>query len=341
MKIPEPEDTIAARIYKWRESNIELPRPHMGASQLGHHCDRWLWLTFRWAVIEKFNGRILRLFERGQNEEAVIIRDLRGIGIHIHSCGHQQKRIDMGCHLGGSPDGIIDGGVPGYEKKKHLAEFKTHSLKSFKDLTNKGVAESKPMHYVQMQVYMKATDIDRALYVSICKDDDSIYTERVVYDATVAEKAVERGHRLALIERMPEPCPGASPDWYQCKMCAATDFCHSHHLTREVNCRTCAHVTPLPNSTWRCERYQADGIPYEHQLTGCDCHVLHPDLVPWEWRPSSDQFEAVFVIDGKEVRNGEGDVYCYTSKELIANASACGDESVEAIRSAFDARVIG
>ena len=32
----------------------ELPRTHLGISQVGHPCERYLWLSFRWPVIEKF-----------------------------------------------------------------------------------------------------------------------------------------------------------------------------------------------------------------------------------------------------------------------------------------------
>lgn len=52
---------------------------------------------------------------------------------------------------------------------------------------------------------MAGTKIDRALYVSVCKDDDRIYTERVRYDKAIAEKAIVRGQRIALADRMPEP----------------------------------------------------------------------------------------------------------------------------------------
>ena len=65
MKIPDSEHSIQAKIDKHHESLAEPPRPHMGCSQLGHPCDRWLWLSFRWAVQSQFPGRILRLFRGG------------------------------------------------------------------------------------------------------------------------------------------------------------------------------------------------------------------------------------------------------------------------------------
>ena len=40
-------------------------------------------------------------------------------------------------------------------KTWHVAEFKTHSAKSFAELVAKGVVLAKPQHAAQMQVYMQ------------------------------------------------------------------------------------------------------------------------------------------------------------------------------------------
>jgi hypothetical protein len=275
-------------------------------------------------------------------EEATIVSDLRAIGLDVRGAGKQQARVDFGCHVSGSLDAIVESGVPEAPKKRHIAEFKTHSKKSFDDLEKKGVADSKPEHWVQMQLYMHGTEIDRALYLAVCKDDDRIYTERVRYDKEVAEKFIRRGHYLATSDRMPPPI-STDPSWYQCKFCDAHEFCHETKTTKHVNCRTCAHSTAKEDSTWRCERHDADGIPVEFQRQACDSHVLHPDLVPWERKDGLDQWTAVYVIEGRDVANGEGDAHVYTSREILANPKMCslGDEYVEELRATFDARIVG
>lgn len=343
-KIPEPTQSIQALIDSYHEKKAEPPRPHMGASQLGHQCDRYLWLSFRWSVQEKFPGRILRLFRRGQNEEATIISDLRAIGLDVRgTINGNQARVDFGGHVSGSLDAIIESGVPEAPKKRHIAEFKTHSLKSFNELEKVGVEKAKFQHYIQMQVYMHGTEIDRALYLAVCKDDDRIYTERVRYDKVIAEKYIDRGKRIALADRLPEPLPGGSASWYECKFCPAYDFCWGTKQTKQVNCRTCAHATAKEDSTWRCERHDADDIPIDFQRTGCDCNVLHPDLVPWKLdQTASNQWDAVFIIDGKPVRNGEPDAYVFSSREILANPSACAnpDELTSELRKEFGARIV-
>lgn len=330
--IPEPSITITSLIDKAHEERARPPRQHLGCSELGHHCDRWLWLSFRWAARENFSGRMLRLFRRGQNEEDVIISDLRAIGIDVRGT---QERVDFGKHVSGSIDGIIYYGVPGAEKKKHIAEFKTHSLKSFNALEKAGVEVHKPQHFTQMQLYMHGLKIDRALYIAVCKDDDRIYTERVKYDAALAERLVLKGHAITQADRMPPPI-STDPSWFQCKFCPAYDMCHQSKPTRFANCRTCAHMTV--NDGFHCERWNAD-VPAEAQEAGCDEHVIHPDLVPWPMEGSEDGHSVAWTIGGRRVVNGPGG---YKSREILANPEACGGATAEAIRNAFPgAEVVG
>jgi hypothetical protein len=337
--IPEPMQSIQSLIDDFHASHQEPPRFHLGASTLGHHCDRWLWLNFRWAVIEQFEGRILRLFRRGQNEEAVVVRDLRSIGMDVQATGAAQSRVDFGSHISGSIDGIIRSGVPEAPKKPHVLEIKTHSKKSFDDLEKNGVQKSKPMHWTQMQVYMYGLDIDRALYCAVCKDDDRIYTERVRLNKEAAEKAIARGQRIALSNRIPEPCPGAAPDWYQCKFCPAYQFCHQGNLSKEVNCRTCGHVVPMTDSTWHCTKHQ-DVIPKEYQLKGCDWHVMNTYLVPWKTKDSDSEWHVVFDVDGTPVKNGYGEI---NSEALTRNLSFAmsDDPFLKAAREKMGAKVVG
>lgn len=337
MQIPEQNHGIEALIDRHHEQHAEPPRPHMGCSELGHACDRWLWLSFRWAVVPKFDGRMLRLFRRGQREEETIVSDLRAIGMDVRT---GQKQVEFGGHVAGTPDAIIESGVPAAPKKRHVAEFKTHSAKSFARLQRVGVKESHPKHWAQMQLYMHGTGIDRALYVAVCKDTDHIHVERIHHDRDAAIALLERGERISTNDRMPPPI-SADPSWYECKMCPAHEFCHQTRTTREVNCRTCAHSTAKDDGSWRCERHDADSIPVDFQRQGCESHVLHPDLVPWKMKDSSWPWMAIYEIDGKEVANGEGDARVFTSREILANPSACasGDPFIDELRETFDARI--
>ncbi len=320
---------FAELIDNYHAARPDRPRGHLGASMLGHHCERWLWLSFRWAVREKFEGRILRLFRRGHHEENWVISDLREIGVVVTET---QRKVVFGCHVSGSLDGVVK-----LDRRSGVLEIKTHSKKSFDELQAKGVKEAKWQHYVQMQCYMKGTNNRFALYFAVCKDDDRIHTEIVDYDDEVASKYIERGHKITMAERIPPPV-STDPSWWLCKFCAAHSFCHKQEPTKYANCRTCCHVTPMANNTFHCGVW-GNAIPEDFQHEGCDSHVIHPDLVPWEMRSHDDGRHVDWLIDGQWVKNGPDGM---KSREILANPAALNSPEVLAVKALFpNAEVVG
>jgi len=65
--------------------------------------------------------------------------------------------------------------------------------------------------------------------------------------------------------------------------------------------------------------------------------------VPWDRKESNNEWQAVYIVNGKPVANGEADANVYGSKELIANAAGCAmdDEISKDMREIFGARVVG
>lgn len=331
MKFDEPVEN-KLRISKVNElvynafrgfSLTEKPRPYIGASIAGHHCDRYIWLNFHWAFYyQKPNeGRMELLFKRGQREEEYVKYNLEAIGLEPKYMLFQQLDIYYGCHVAGHPDGIIPSGVYEAPKAAHNLEIKTHNDRSFKELVRLGVREAKPQHYIQMQLEMygekfihQEYDVNRSLYYAVNKNDDSIYTERIALDKALAEKVIKHCQNLALEPKLPKKC-SENPDFFKCKFCDFYGFCHSDDLLCEVNCRTCAHSTAQEDGTFFCELYK-DTIPLKAQYIGCPSHAFHPDLV--KWRIISEKctdWSACYVIpELGEVLNGfEG-----TSSEEIS-----------------------
>lgn len=294
-------------------------RPHLGASQIGKPCERALWLSFRWAKRAALPARILRVFARGHREEANLTALLESAGIKVSTfdpATGKQYRLG-GAHFSGSCDGMADG-VPESPRVRHIVEYKTSNAKEFGKLRADGVRKAKPEHYDQMQCYMRWAGLERALYVSVCKDNDDLHIERIDYDEEHAARLQAKAERIIYSPRIPEPI-SADPTFYLCKFCEYHALCHVSKMTQEVNCRTCCHSTPERTGNWSCARWQAD-IPTDAQRHGCDSHALHPDLVPWPMKGGHKEWSAVYVIKGREVINGEDG---YASSELIANAEAC------------------
>lgn len=254
---------IGEKIDQYHANLPNKPRPHLGASVIGHYCERFIWLNFRWAIQEKFEGRILRLFRRGQNEELTIYKDLAAVGINVSMA---QARITINNHFGGSIDGVAEN-VPEAPKTPHLLECKTHGEKSFIDLKAKGVAISKPQHFDQMQIYCHGMGLNRALYCAINKNTDEYYFERINYDKDHALKVIDKANRIVNAETIPPPIHHDAT-WYQCKMCAAHGFCHENKPIEHKNCRTCDNAL-VTDKGWACIKWQAE-IPTDAQYLGCE-----------------------------------------------------------------------
>lgn len=315
-----PDVSVARLIDSAHEQLKRDDRFHMGLSMCGYECDRRIWLTFRWAVLENHSGRTLRRFRRGHKEEDVVSSDLHLIGATVTD---RQLRIDCGQHVSGSIDGIVSGipGAPG----RWLVEIKCLASKRVKALQNDGLAVAEPEYHRQTVAYATQLGLDGALFIAVGKDDDEIHDEFVALDNGATQAMVTRLQFLALAQRIP-PKIHEDPSWYKCKMCTQFhSFCHEKQLTDQVHCRNCAHSTPQQDSTWTCGAWGNAVIPNEAQLKGCDRHVLHPDFVPWRHVETEHPLLATYEIDGVMVQNGQTDYNVASSIDLVTDASAVVD----------------
>lgn len=341
MKVPQPQNTTAAAIIKWHGAQPQDHRNHLGCSVLGNACDRNIWLTWRWAKTPEFEGRILRLFDTGKREEVRLIEELRAIGVEVHDMdpenSAEQIRVkSCNGHLGGSLDGIAKG-FPEAPKTWAVLECKTHNVKSFNDLLKNGVVDSKFQHYAQMQLYMGLTNLDRALYLAVCKDTDAIYSEWVHFDQVDFDTLIKRAETIIAATEPPARVSEDPAHWV-CKMCSFYSLCHQERVA-EVNCRTCCHSTPVEEGAWRCES-KSVGIDGDVQRKGCDAHLMLPALVPFATPIDSgpDFVEYKHNGTGKTFKNGAGH---YMSRELFAaTPEFVTDPAVEAIREKFDAEIV-
>lgn len=315
----DPPPTVRAIYEAYQARRAEQPpRAYLGASIIGHECDRYLWLSFRWAEVETFDGRMLRLFDRGQRAEARFVEELRSIGVKVQDVdanGEQFAVSACGGHFSGHMDGKATG-VPEAPKTEHVLEFKTYNAKSFKALQDKGVAQSKPMHMAQMQTYMLLSGLTRALYLAENKDTDELYAERVRLDRDEAEKLIERAKRIIFATEPPLRL-SEDPAFWTCKWCPFHAICHGT-AAPQTGCRTCAHSTPEQDGSWSCGRH-GPGIPVEFQRVGCPDHRYLPPLLERIGTPVDVAGNDVIyqTADGATFTNGEPPAG-FTSAEIRA-----------------------
>lgn len=310
--LPESMHTTARKIFEWYESKKEDHREHLGASLIGHHCDRYLWLTFRWAASPQFGGRVLRLFDTGKREEQRVYEELRGIGVELHTeeNGQQIQCRDETGHFGGSLDGI-GLGFPEAPKTWAVLEIKTANAKAWTALKAKGVQSEKPQHYAQMQTYMGMMKLDRALYISVNKDTDDLHTEWVHFNKETYRDLLTRAERT-IKRTTPADRISNDPAHWLCKMCDMYKLCHQQEPA-EANCRTCCHATPVAGGKWTCHEF-AKELSADDQRKGCDSHIFIPALVHGTPVDGERNFVEYFVEGtGETFKNGPAHV---TSKEV-------------------------
>jgi CRISPR/Cas system-associated exonuclease Cas4 (RecB family) len=336
--LPASQHTTAQKIVDMWAAKPQDHREHLGASLIGHECDRYLWLTFRWAAKPTFGGRMLRLFDTGKREEARVYEELRSIGIILHTeeDGKQIDCRDVSGHFGGSVDGV-GLNFPEAPKTWAVLECKTHNSKSFKDLKDKGVRDSKPRHFAQMQTYMGLLDLERAMYYAVCKETDEVYTEWVHFEKDKFNDLLARANRIIAASEPPQKLSEDPANW-QCKNCDFYDLCHQSKVAA-ANCRSCCHASPVENGAWHCDAHNKK-LTAGEQREGCISHLFIPALVPYgEPIDGGVGFVEYRHRDtGKTFRNGPGH---YSSKELSAAvAEVVTDPTVEEIRAKFVAKIV-
>ena len=245
-------------------------RNHLGASLIGNDCSRQLWFTFRWCQKETFDGRRLRLFNRGHREEERFLEWLRGIGCKFPETppyGSQHKISDCNGHFGGSLD--EKGFLPeSYEiPEQILFEFKTNGTGAgFDKLSKSGMALAKEVHYAQICTYGYKEGLNYCLYLNINKNDDTIYAELVKLNHRIGEQMIAKAEKIIFSQSAPARISD-NPTYFKCAYCSFKQVCHFGKEI-EKNCRSCVNCSPVENAQWFCAHFNSV-IPAEFIKDGC------------------------------------------------------------------------
>lgn len=359
-------DPLVAQIYEQYEKRgkAESSRTYLGASIIGRECKRALWYSFRWASVEDFDGRMYRLFQSGHLAEPRFVADLRSIGATVWDCdpatGKQFGFSHFGGHMRGHMDACVQG-IPGGGQRFHVAEFKTHSAKSFATLKKDGVKKAKPEHYAQMMWYMGKSGMDRALYLAVNKDTDELYSERIEFDQVEYEKILAKAESI-IFATEPPPKISDDPKFYICNWCSHNAVCHGNR-TPALSCRTCVHATPErePSAAqpeggrWSCAKHGPE-IPLHAQRAGCGHHLPLPFLITyadaidagdgWIMFQRKDDPAKQFIVTD-EATPLPADLplqqFIYASKEISAakDHRAICDQGIEEFRIQFGGTISG
>ena len=220
------------------ERDATPPRTYLGASRLGHACERALQFEFAGAPKDDgadFGGQTLRIFEIGHQLEDLAIRWLRAAGIDLYTRkgnrpdGEQFGFSVAGGRIRGHVDGIIaEAPAPLGIGTPALWECKTMNAKNWRACVKDGVAVAKPVYAAQIalyQAYMEGTvssiSAHPALFTAINKDTAELHHELVPFDAALAQRMSDRGVRILQSTDAGELLPriATNRDFFECRFC--------------------------------------------------------------------------------------------------------------------------
>ncbi|ARJ70040.1 PD-(D/E)XK nuclease family protein [Paracoccus contaminans] len=222
------------------------PRDYLGASRLGHACERALQFEFAGAPKDEgqnFSGRSLRIFATGHQLEDLAIRWLRAAGLDLYTRkgnradGEQFGFSVAGGRIRGHVDGIVAEAPAALGlRTPALWECKTMNAKNWRETVAKGVTVAKPVYAAQIalyQAYMEATVpgicANPALFTAINKDTAELHHELVPFDADLAQRMSDRGVRILRATDAGELLPriAANRDFFECRFCPWAERCWS------------------------------------------------------------------------------------------------------------------
>lgn len=226
------------------EREATQPRTYLGASRLGHACERALQFEFAGAPKDEgadFGGQTLRIFEIGHQLEDLAIRWLRAAGMDLYTRKGNRPDGDQfgfsvaGGRIRGHVDGIIANAPAALGlRTPALWECKTMNAKNWRACVKDGVTVSKPVYAAQIaiyQAYMEATvpgiSAAPALFTAINKDTAELHHERVAFDAALAQRMSDRAVRILQATDAGDLLPriAASRDFFECRFCAHAGRC--------------------------------------------------------------------------------------------------------------------
>ena len=225
-----------------QETNAkQTPRDYLGASRWGEECGRMLAYEYHKAPtdkVDRFPGKILRIFDMGHDAEERVAEYLIAAGFSLQtttpSGGQLGFKVANG-KLAGHCDGVIHSG-PIDLPYPIIWENKGLNDKSWKETAKKGVKESKPVYYGQLQTYMAYLDVTNgSLFTAINRNTGEVYAEFVDFNAQDAQALSDRAARIIQTET-PEEMPRISDNaaFFKCCFCDYQQTCHGLKTTSSI-----------------------------------------------------------------------------------------------------------
>jgi hypothetical protein len=257
-----------------KKSKEEFSRGYLGASEIGESCHRKIWYNYRWWAPQVFDPRIKDIFLLGHAIEELVLAKFKNDNPNFKVYdkkpdGRQFRFTKMGGAFAGSLDAIIKGFVE-FPDTPVVVDVKSFKESRFKNWQRKGVKQSDPKYYTQLNMYAGAFKLEKCAIIGYNKNTSEIDYELFDADPDHFQEKLDLAKEI-LEANTPPDRAWANPAYFECKWCNFSENCW-YGLGPSVNCRTCkSYRVDLETGWGRCNINNAQ-LTFDKQSQGCELH---------------------------------------------------------------------
>lgn len=184
-----------------RKNNSQPRRTYLGASAIGHDCERQMLFELAGALREKsFKPETLRKFDLGHVLEELARGWFIDAGFNLRQRDRQGKPYryeQLDGKFKGHVDGVFLGG-PAIEKLVYPAlwEHKGVGNPTFSKIKREGLQKASPGYYAQIQIYMGYLGLDNCLFTVTAAEDGEQQHLLIPFDLDKAQYYSDRAVRV-------------------------------------------------------------------------------------------------------------------------------------------------
>jgi hypothetical protein len=219
---------LNALVERAAAATMELPRSYLGASIIGHECDRQV--QFDWWIRPLLPARVKSIYARGHFFEKRMREQLVAAGFAF-APPEALEFTALDGYLQGHADGIIIAApaVPGtYLPTPCVWECKALNAKNWRAVGRDRLAKVFPRYSVQISLYQYFLDTTNpALVTCVNGDNCEVLHFTLPFNAERARQAVDRAAAIIAATKAGELLPRftTDPSDWRCKICSHRERC--------------------------------------------------------------------------------------------------------------------
>ena len=230
---------ISNAVSDFVKSEIKVyPCEHLRASNVGHPCERYLYLLIRsWEELQPHDEGLQNIFDLGNSIEAYTIKKLRDSGLEVITPTQRSWKVENPLITGREDIRIKDPETG----ELFPAEIKGLSPNEWERLNTVEDFYNSRRYYVrgypsQLLVYMYKFEKERGFFVLTNKLTGELKIIEVPFDWERADELLKKAERIyaALADGTGKTLPEACDDLSVCEKCQMRHVCTAAHDRTET-----------------------------------------------------------------------------------------------------------